>query len=386
MADGISVALVDDEADAYAKCIEMLALHKAKPSAISPRQIVQLVNESIVQAIKGGSEALPLEQRIKDAIQRLEMRLATTPQVINVTLPVLGLRLPKNRDVRVAGISFRASQRFLSGRSIRRDKHGEMIRKVVSEISDVAWAHLPVRAVDGDAARTLANYQTQLALDLINLYAGRLGAAVGAAAYLPGVRQLLRAVSVSYVLGNQAKRQDSFYTAGPRWIELKPMNRYRGYRQLRRLILTQDRTLTAAEDRALSALWWIGRGAVSPWKEQGLVDFVIALESLLLGTQRQSSITWRLKLRASYLLARTRKHRQAVFDAVGRSYAARSAIVHSGSFEVTDQQLFTARTYATIALLNAICDRHLMTLRTEKEIDDWWDVQTLTGSRPKGTP
>jgi hypothetical protein len=383
MADGVSVALVDDEADAYSKCIEMLAPEdQDRPSAISPRQIVQLVNQAIVGAIKPEATAAPLEQRIKNAIQQLESRLATTPRLIKVVVPVAGIRLPSGnrRDVRVAGVAFRSSQRLLRGRLIRRDSHGEMFRKIASEIPNVAWAQTSVKAVDGEAARSLATYQTQLALDIINFYAGRLGAASGAAVYLPGVRQLLKTVSAAHVVGDPTTRQDSFDTSGPWWIEVKPMNHFRAYRRVRRLVLSSTGRLNDAEQRALAALRWIGRGAVSPWREQAFLDFVIALESLLLGKERLN--TWQLKMRAACLLAGSRKHRQRIFDTVSGSYAIRNQIAHSGSFEVTDQQLHTARAYATIGLLKALGNSQFMALGTGKAIDQWWNHQTLTGTTP----
>ena len=65
-------------------------------------------------------------------------------------------------------------------------------------------------------------------------------------------------------------------------------------------------------------------------------------------------MTYRLRLRVAHLLAITPESRERVFVRMGQLYSIRSAIVHTGSQDVTEDDLATSRLYAGVAVLEVL--------------------------------
>ena len=105
-----------------------------------------------------------------------------------------------------------------------------------------------------------------------------------------------------------------------------------------------------------------------------MLNYIVALESMVLGSKNQGELTYRLRLRASHLLARKRKFTKQVSARVGELYNVRSEIVHRGSFLVSTQLRDTARLYASTALLNLLRDPAFFALDTEDAVEDWFEA------------
>jgi hypothetical protein len=133
----------------------------------------------------------------------------------------------------------------------------------------------------------------------------------------------------------------------------------------------------------LSALRWISRGAVSPWNEEAFVDFVIALESLILGPRRDQELKYRLRLRCVHLLPVKSGFERIVFDRIGELYDRRSAVVHRGSMQISPDERSSARYFATAALLTALSTRQFSDFAKEEDVEEWFESSVIGSSKSK---
>ncbi len=103
--------------------------------------------------------------------------------------------------------------------------------------------------------------------------------------------------------------------------------------------------------------------------------FAIALETALLPIQ-DVELNYRLALRASEILGGTRAQRLENRRTIRDSYNVRSKIVHSGSYEVTDDSHGRLRWMTKRILLGLVIKRRLWT-KTSKDLDNWLEGLTL---------
>ena len=85
--------------------------------------------------------------------------------------------------------------------------------------------------------------------------------------------------------------------------------------------------------------------------------FAIALESVVLGKEIKTEITYQLSARVAHLLASTLDAKRSIVEQVNDLYRLRSAIVHSGKNDISETDLYTIR---------AICLSSLQTLATSR--------------------
>lgn len=332
-----------------------------KPEPLSWNEATGMVLDAMADVLEFDQQ--PLAVRIPEAIAKLEQKATRPPRVMRVCLPVMGVQLKKPVNV--------GNVRFLKGTPRPRIGSLNVIPDLLGDQPD-AWAVLTVRAADPEAGIELGWYHLQLALDVINLYSRHLHAETEAAAYRPGHRARGRMTSfIAQPLGPFDARHRRIGTS---LIQLRSLARFVGFRRVKALI-DIDRQLTQCEDRLLSALRWIGRAALAPFPEQAFLNSVVALESLLLGA-RETELSYRFRIRGAQVLAK-RGSELHLFKALNEMYAVRSAVVHRGSFHVTAQQSKIARHYATLALLRLLSDPSFKGLKSNEDVEDWFNAKAL---------
>jgi hypothetical protein len=128
----------------------------------------------------------------------------------------------------------------------------------------------------------------------------------------------------------------------------------------------------------LASVRWAGRALVELNREQAFLLFAIALESSVLPAQHPEQ-TYRLSLRLARLLSRGPERRKEVKTMVTRLYGVRSAVVHSGSYQVTDEDLWRLRSLATEVLSRLLRQRKLLNA-TAETLEEWWERLSLRSS------
>ena len=123
----------------------------------------------------------------------------------------------------------------------------------------------------------------------------------------------------------------------------------------------------------LASFRWAGRATVELRREQSFLLFAIALESAVLPLKTNQELSFRLAVRTARLLGKTAAEREEMQKAVRDLYGLRSKIVHSGSYEVTDEDLGQLRTLTKRALIRLL-QRKSAWQEKPKTLDDWFDT------------
>jgi len=241
------------------------------------------------------------------------------------------------------------------------------------------WCEVHVQAVDKDAALHVAERRLRLTVDVINFFADLTRDKTRL--FLPGdsgpsPRFALRIPAqgsdpdLSRVQAGPADRF-SFSQISPPMTRLLELCKVSDW-------LAKSRP-SDLEDRILSAVQWAGRAAVEERREESFLLHAISLESLLLGGKSHTELTERLALRGAHLLAGDRGGRENIYKELKALYAIRSKIVHSGSREVTDDELARIGAVVRGALVTVLHLSPLAEMTAESQFEDWFKDQLLGG-------
>ncbi len=107
-------------------------------------------------------------------------------------------------------------------------------------------------------------------------------------------------------------------------------------------------------------------------RELAFLLFAIALETSVLPRQGQR-LSYRLRRRVARLLDKRAGRRKEIEDMAKTLYNVRSKIVHSGSYEVTDNDLGTLRSLTTAVLVRLLRQRRLLKAEA-RGFEDWWET------------
>jgi hypothetical protein len=355
------------------------------------------VKKAILKALNPkGDSATDFERRLSDAIAELKHSLLATPVPWELHFQVLGLaadglptqfepcRLYLADESAIAQLRERLANSgapvvaATAAKSAEADVTTEMLRRMML---NGMWCELHVEAVDKDAALRLAERRLRVTIDVINFFADvtrdktRL--------FLPGDA----GPSPRFVLRIPAQG------SGPDLarVQAGPSDRFsfgqisRAMTQLLELPKVSDWLAKSRpselEDRILSALQWAGRAAAEERPEESFLLYAISLESLLLGGKSHTELTERLAMRGAHLLAGDRDGRENVYEELKDLYGIRSKIVHSGSLEVTGDELARIAAVARGALVTVLHLWPLAEMTKESQLEDWFKRQLLSGTQ-----
>ncbi len=159
------------------------------------------------------------------------------------------------------------------------------------------------------------------------------------------------------------------------WKKLRAEQRlFRLFCRLSKLARTSETSTCGS--LLLSAAQWVGRATIDRRREEAFLLYAIALETLMLPGEKSGELGFRLKLRVAHLLGRTGAARALIAKEISRLYGIRSAIVHAGSYEVTDEDLGLLRSIVKRALLRLLRLTSLHRV-THEQLSDWFDRRIL---------
>ena len=149
-----------------------------------------------------------------------------------------------------------------------------------------------------------------------------------------------------------------------------------GFARVSELLGKADRT--TFEDRILSAFQWAGRATVDIRREEAFLLYMIALESLILGSKVNSEITFQLRLKIVHIITCSTSTRKQFMNRISYLYGVRSKIVHSGSFQVTESELWELRQYSKQVLITVANAKQFRDMETAEQFDSWLDEQLIS--------
>lgn len=129
--------------------------------------------------------------------------------------------------------------------------------------------------------------------------------------------------------------------------------------------------------RILSGLEIAGSACTERRPHLSFLMFAIALESLVLGEQNKTELTFQLSSRVAHLLSKDIRHRREIVKDLHRLYRLRSAIVHSGETEVTDSELEEIENICMSALITVSTDPAFELMQSIGELDNWFRDRIL---------
>ena len=148
---------------------------------------------------------------------------------------------------------------------------------------------------------------------------------------------------------------------------------------LRRLCdYLQQAKPTGHQNRVLSAIQWAGRAAVEWRAEESFLLRAIALESLILG-YKNTELTNRLALSIVHLLGNWLKIRKVGVAQVKELYGVRSAIVHSGKYEVKKEDSVIMRKYVLSCFRRILEEKRFTKMSGKDDLDEWFDARMRGG-------
>jgi hypothetical protein len=258
----------------------------------------------------------------------------------------------------------------------------EAKRTVVEHTSQV-WlgkicADVRVFASEPEAANVLAVQRLRLTMDVVNFFAGIL-VSTDARLYLPWEANPHIANSLTFTNDREQGNLGRCWR-GP-WIPLSlgqmasPRADKAGFSKASTILAKANPN--TLENRLLSAMRWAGRASVEDRREEAFLLFVVSLESLLLDNQDNQQLRYRFGIRGAHLLGTTLKAKTDINKKLKDIYDLRSAVVHSGSTEITDANRDTVHYFARRALYRVLVTKPFTDMATEAELDQWFEKQIL---------
>jgi hypothetical protein len=133
-------------------------------------------------------------------------------------------------------------------------------------------------------------------------------------------------------------------------------------------------------NRVITGYVTAGTACVEPKPKLAFLLFAIALESVVLGEQVKTEITYQLSARVAHLLALPVAAKRSIVKQVNELYKLRSAIVHSGKSEISEANLYTIREICLSGIFTLATSSEFTGMKCVEELDQWFDDRMLGGS------
>ena len=144
--------------------------------------------------------------------------------------------------------------------------------------------------------------------------------------------------------------------------------------------LLKKQKTSEVEDLLLRSVSLGGRAEVKGTQEESFLMFIIALECLILPKQ-DMELRYRLSQRAAWFLGDTPDKRKNIKKLIKKLYDIRSKIVHSGRYEVPEEEYHQAYKVAKISILKMLTNQDISGLSSLDELDGWFEKLTLDAPR-----
>lgn len=384
-----SVVLNPEEAAEYREVVSGLMKGYAKDKLLSRRAVEVELRDAVFSAFgRPGAKRTSFERRLAAALQNLDAQLRREATSYTVFMPVAGARpdgLPftfgKLRFVEFNESQlrkFRSATRKHQVPALEMKQRLEVVNRLRSgELWNQPCALVQVKARDQRAADEIARRETQDTLDALNFFAdltpyqhGRL--------YLPGARES-RSMTAP-VLEESGGWSMPHSRAGPiAPFEFDKLRQATNLQPIVRRIhnISKSEGIREVEDLLLTAVRWAGRAAIEIRREHAFLLYAIALESAVLPGGNTEQLGYRLRMRVAHLLETQVEKRNDLVRRVRDLYNIRSKIVHSGWYQLSDEDLERIRWICKAVLLRLLTHRSLSGMSSVVDLEAWFERQML---------
>jgi hypothetical protein len=373
MREDLTVLLTGTDAITYQRCLRDLYAAVAAKQILSRGTVHNLANTILAHILRKGM-TVPRESPefqafcIKE-VEELRRTLERKPEIWEVIGRICGID-PASLPMKVGRVTF-----VLATPNLLNSIPEATITKASTKehFAGNVLSRVHVQAVDVDAARATSTRVLQKTIDCLNFFAAITG--VSGQAYAVGEKATGHGLSVSIGSQNEVTHQSFLY--GPlQALPLGHLVQQAGFGRISKMLESDNPT--ELEDRILRAIQWAGRAFVDARREESFLLMAIALESLLLGSQKDENIGYKIALRCAHLIGLPDlTARKSLMKDMRDLYARRSTIVHSGKIEVSDSELATLHHYMTAALFMILNKEPFSSMKDEKELEAWFEDRLL---------
>jgi hypothetical protein len=364
---------------------------------ISKGAIESAIQTTILKALDVRKEDTEsFEKRLATCLDELKATVLTKPEPWLVHMEVRGLA-PELLPYRFGEIEF-----YVSGTPREEDQPtsesknpSETVEESTVPPSNNKFGNLfapnkgaiygtvPVEATDTEAAKVLAERKLRVTLDALNFF-GDFFEVLETKVTLPGDATVSE---VKTFVWSVTRPQEKHTSVG----HTKQFLRFSfaaigassakdsGFDRVSSMLANPS--ANSLDEKILSSLQWAGRASIESRREEAFLLFCISLEALLL-TNRTTEITQTFAFRGAHLIVRDAAHREEAFKDLKHLYGIRSSIVHSGRTRVMEADLSKIRWLAKTAVLTMLVGEPFSKMKTEQELENWFQTQLLAGTVP----
>ena len=141
-------------------------------------------------------------------------------------------------------------------------------------------------------------------------------------------------------------------------------------------LLREDAAKNYVEKLLLTSVCLAGKASVERVRETSFLMFVIALESLIL-PGKNPGLNYRLSQRVAWLFGRNFGERQEMKDLIKELYGTRSKIIHSGHYEISEEDHIKTHRIVKSSILRLLTDQNIKNFRKQGQLESWLDNLTL---------
>ena len=255
----------------------------------------------------------------------------------------------------------------------------ETVNIALGPLSNHPLAVVKVNARDNQAAKMLAERKVRTTIECLNFFSGVI--ARNSTLFLPiePRSNSIRGFSVSK--SGVISIFDMFTD-----IAINPRNPTMGF-SLKELRHSPDSMVRRAarhlgsllkkekknevEEVTLRAVYWGGRATAEQTQEESFLFFTVALECLILPNRNSQELSYRLSQRIAQLLGRSTRERRNLMEKTKKLYSIRSDIVHSGHYEVSEEQYVEIYNIAKSTILKLMASWHLKGFSKSDDFENW---------------
>lgn len=330
-----------------------------------------------------------LSVRLDNALKKLEEFLTTPPEKYKCWIEVAGLEeasLPACFGAirfSVFGVDeIQDIKTIIESRQVNKPKEGSRDRSGLNELLEpfpgVTTAEVEVNARDAKAAEILAERRIQATIECVNFFSDMMPGPL-AWLSLPG-RQEQQSSSALLAVSSSGSIHQHFDRTGPIGeLSIAGLLGTDGVilnsvKRVDSLLMKQPNKV---EEMILTAVRWGGRATVAKTLEESFLLFAIALECLILPKQSEE-LTYRLSQRVARLLGENADERVKLAKRTKDLYGTRSKIVHSGHYEVTEEECNEIRSIVKTVICELLTNSDVEQCGTPDKLHDYFEELTLS--------
>ena len=255
----------------------------------------------------------------------------------------------------------------------------EVINTSLNPLLNHSVAIVRVEALDSQAAKTLAERKVRTTIESLNFFSG-IVPSNNAGLFLPTER---RSNSIrGFIVAIKSRRIKVFEMSDTKECSHGPTVSFSiaKLRQSKSPIVRSaakrvDSLLKGNKNKVekltLRSVCWGGRATTEKTREESFLLFAVALECLVLPGDDNRELGYRLSQRVAQLLSKDALERKELMEKTKKLYNVRSKIVHSGHYEVTEEEHNEIHSIAKSVIFKLLANRYVQGFSNSKELEDW---------------